>query len=61
MQQLKDGSFVVHNYNQEAVTVKLNLQAANGLKDRFTGKALEVKGQQLEISIAPRSRVWIGE
>ncbi|HWS00047.1 MAG TPA: hypothetical protein VN249_05485 [Prolixibacteraceae bacterium] len=61
MQQLKDGSFVVHNYNQEAVTVKLKLLAANGLKDRFTGKALEVKGQQLEINMGPRSRVWIGD
>jgi len=60
MQQLTDGSFIVQNYNQEAVTVKFIFSKDQAWKDLFSGKELAVKNRKLEISLPSRSRVWIG-
>ncbi len=60
MQQLTDGSFVVQNYNQEAVTVKFSFLKEQAWKDLFSGKELKIKNQELEMSIGARSRLWIG-
>lgn len=60
MQQLADGSFVVQNYNQEAVTVRFYFSKDQALKDLFSGKELAIKNQELEICLPSRSRIWIG-
>ena len=60
MQQLTDGSFMVHNYNQEAVTVRFSFSKDQTRKDLFSGKELEIKNQELEICLPSRSRIWIG-
>ena len=61
LQQLKDGSMVVQNYNQEAVTIKITYPEDRNLKDRFSGKELVVKNHTLEITMSARSGVWIGK
>jgi len=61
MQNLTDGSFVLQNYNQEPVKVKITYQEDKLLKDRFSGKVMEINNHLLEISMPARSRVWIGK
>jgi hypothetical protein len=60
-QQLNDGSFVVQNYNQVPAEVKFTMQQDEKLKDRFTGKEMTMNNHTLAITIAARSRVWIGK
>lgn len=57
-QQLGDGSFVVHNYNQNKTRVEIQLPNEAKWIDRFTGKTLESEGKLLKLEMTPRSRIW---
>jgi len=57
-QNLADGNFVVHNYNQEKTTVEIQISENSGFVDGFTGEILQSEGEVLKLEMAPRSRVW---
>jgi hypothetical protein len=57
-QQLTDGSFVLHNYNQNKIKVEIQLPAESKWMDRFTGKPLETSGKLMNIEMTPRSIIW---
>jgi hypothetical protein len=57
-QQLTDGSFVLHNYNQNKIKVEIQLPAESKWMDRFTGKPLETSGKLMNIEMTPRSVIW---
>jgi hypothetical protein len=58
MQKLGDGSFVVHNYNQNKTRVEIQLPNEAKWIDKFTGKTLDTDGKLLKIEMTPRSRIW---
>jgi hypothetical protein len=57
-QQLADGSFVVHNYNQNKTWVEIQLPNEGKWIDSLTGKTLETSGKLLKLEMSPRSRIW---
>uniref|UniRef100_UPI0032165740 hypothetical protein n=1 Tax=uncultured Draconibacterium sp. TaxID=1573823 RepID=UPI0032165740 len=57
-QHLSDGSFVLHNYNREKITVGVQLKENTGFIDKFTGNILGTNGDILEIEMPARSRIW---
>src|SRR5690606_18982140 len=57
-QQLSDGSFVVHNYNQYKTMIEIQLPAESKWIDRFTGKPLETTGKLMNLEMNPRSVIW---
>ena len=57
-QQLGDGSFVVHNYNQEKVTVEIRLPDIITVEDGFTGQSFEISNKNLKLEMQPHSRNW---
>ncbi len=57
-QQLGDGSFVIHNYNQEKVTIEIITKGENDWTDAFSGNKLEKTGNKIIIEMQPRSRIW---
>ena len=59
IQQLSDGSFIIHNYNQENTTVKILLPRVGDYIDGFTGKPMPVAGSEIKLEMAPRSRKWL--
>jgi hypothetical protein len=58
-QKLNDGSFVVHNYNQEKATVEISLPKETSMEDGFTGQTLEISNNILKLEMQPRSRIWL--
>ena len=59
IQQLSDGSFIIHNYNQENTTVKILLPRVGDYADGFTGKPIPVADSEIKLEMAPRSRKWL--
>ena len=57
-QQLADGSFVVHNYNQEPKDILINNPNAYQYFDGFTGQPVSGKESVIELKMPPRSRMW---
>jgi hypothetical protein len=57
-QQLGDGSFVIHNYNQAKTTVEIQTEGENEWTDAFSGNKLEKTGNKIIIEMQPRSRIW---
>jgi hypothetical protein len=57
-QQLSDGNFVVHNYNQYKAMVEIQFPAESKWIDRFTGKSLETVGKLMNLEMTPRSIIW---
>jgi len=58
MQQLSDKSFMVHNYNQEKMTINIQLPQAGEYVDGFSGNPVPVDGKKIRIEMEPRSRIW---
>jgi hypothetical protein len=58
LQQLGDGSFVVHNYNQVNTTVIVGNPNGVEYLDGFTGLSISATGSEISLNMAPRSRVW---
>lgn len=59
MQQLADQSLVIHNYNQEATVINLQFQEERSFVDAFTGKTIQSNGKNIQLEMAPRTRIWI--
>ena len=59
VQKLADGSMVVHNYNQTTVNVTVTFQGAGNYIDGFTSEPVESSGNRIEISMKPRTNVWL--
>jgi hypothetical protein len=59
VQQLSDGSLVIHNYNQEAVTVIIKFPEASDHLDNFTGEPVTSNGNELKIVMKARSNIWL--
>lgn len=57
-QQLTDGSFVVHNYNQGTAPIKINNTTGSQYFDGFTGQPISGKESIISLKMAPRSRIW---
>ncbi len=57
-QNLSDGSFVIHNYNREKITVKIHVNPQSSFVDGFSGEELQMENQMLKIEMSPRSRIW---
>lgn len=57
-QQLADGNFVVHNYNQEKTLVEIIVSEATVWEDGFTGQPLEISNNKIKMEMPPRSRTW---
>lgn len=57
MQQLADGSLVIHNYNQKETAIAISLPEGKKYSDGFTGKPVQPNKETL--ALAPRSRIWI--
>jgi len=57
-QQLGDGSFVVHNYNQENTTVVVDNPKGIKFSDGFTGEPISGTDNEISLKMAPRSRIW---
>jgi len=58
MQKLMDGSFVIHNYNQEKTAVNIQNGEAIHYIDAFSGKTIPTVGKEIKLEMAPRSRIW---
>ncbi len=61
VQQLADGNFVVHNYNQEKTLVEISAPEGTVWEDSFKGQPLEISDNKIKMEIPPRSRVWLTE
>ena len=61
LQPLGTNGWFIHNYNQEAVQMTLNLAKAEPVKlvDGFSGNTIELQGHSLVKELAPRSRLWL--
>jgi hypothetical protein len=58
-QQLGDGSFVVHNYNQENTPVIFENSNGRGYFDGFTNVTISGIDKEIRLNMAPRSRIWL--
>jgi hypothetical protein len=58
IQHLSDGSFVVHNYNQEPSDILLNNPNAYQYFDGFTNQPVSGTESVIGLKMAPRSRIW---
>jgi hypothetical protein len=58
-QLLGDGSFVVHNYNQENTTI--GISNANGMQysNGFTTEPVSGTNKEIILNMPPRSRIWL--
>lgn len=61
VQQLADGNFVVHNYNQEKTLVEISIPEGTVWEDGFTGQPIEISNNKIKMEMPPRSRVWLTE
>ena len=61
VQQLADGNFVVHNYNQEKTLVEISIPEGTVWEDSFTGQPIEISNNKIKMEMPPRSRVWLTE
>lgn len=58
IQNLSDGSFVIHNYNKEKTKIEIQLPQNITMVDAFTGEKLRTEGNMLMLEMEPRSRIW---
>ena len=59
MQQLSDHSIVLHNYNQEPITINLQLPKEGPYIDGFSGNPIPTRGKNIHLEMSGRSRLWI--
>jgi len=52
---------VIHNYNQETVSIDLSVTGMkNGIiEDKFSGKQVKIVEGKINMEIPPRSRLWL--
>ena len=61
LQILADGSAVIQNYQStpQEVRLKLGESAADAIHDLFVDRELTAEGNQIQLTMGPRSRVWL--
>ena len=59
VQQLGDGSLVIHNYNQNAVNVTVTFPKASGYTDGFTGQSVPSEGSVVRLTMKARTNIWL--
>lgn len=59
VQQLSDGSMVIHNYNQEAVNVTITFPKTGKYIDGFTGEPIETDGNLISLNMKARTNIWL--
>lgn len=58
-QQLSDHSFVIHNYNQESISMHIMLPEPGDYTDGFSGTKISSGRKNIEMEMKPRSRIWL--
>ena len=58
-QPLGEDSYVIHNYNQDPVSVELTVEGTAQLEDVFTGELIDKNDRAFRIDMPPRSRMWL--
>jgi len=61
LQPYGDSRWVIHNYNQETVSIDLGVAGMkNGIiEDKFSGKQVKIVEGKINMEIPPRSRLWL--
>lgn len=59
VQNLSDGSIVIHNYNQESVPVTIKFREAIDYHDGFTGEPVTALGNDVRLSMKARTNIWL--
>jgi hypothetical protein len=59
VQQLKDGSLVIHNYNQVPADVTVTFRQPGNYKDGFTGEKIATGVREVKLSLKARSNIWL--
>lgn len=59
MQILHNHSFIIHNYDRQKSVIKILLPEPTEFINGFTGKPVRIKGNEIELEMAPRSRIWL--
>ena len=59
VQQLSDGSMVIHNYNQEAVDVTITFPKTGKYIDGFTGEPVHSNGNEVKRTMKARTNIWL--
>lgn len=59
VQQLSDGSLVIHNYNQEEVTVTVRFHESGNYYDGFTGEPVPANGSEVTLEMKARTNIWL--
>lgn len=61
LQPLGTAQFVIQNYTSGNATVRFSApyHTEGKLVDRLSGKAFALKGRQIDVPMAPRTRVWM--
>ena len=60
MQPLQNGQIVLHNYNKEAIELKISGLKDVAKTDLFADRKIKVKNGETHLKMPPRSRIWIG-
>jgi len=58
-QRLSDDSFIIHNYNEENITLHIMLPQPGNYEDGFTGQKVSSGRKNMELEMRPRSRIWL--
>jgi hypothetical protein len=59
VQQLKDGSLVIHNYNQAPADVTVTFTQPDNYKDGFTGEKVATGVSEVKLKMQARSNIWL--
>jgi hypothetical protein len=57
-QKLSDGSFVIHNYNQETVNITIKPEESGEYIDGFTSQPLPSDGGFIRLTMKARTNIW---
>lgn len=58
-QKLGDGSFVVHNYNQENTNLIISNENGIQYSDGFSTEPVSGTDKEISLNMPPRSRIWL--
>jgi hypothetical protein len=58
-QHLSDDGFIIHNYNEDNISLHIMLPMSGDFKDGFTGKKISTGRKNIELEMQPRSRIWL--
>jgi len=59
LQPLGKSGWFIHNYNQKKTSITFSASDLRHVSDGFTMKEIESNGNQLQLTLPPRSRIWL--